>query len=75
MAVYRLTASPTGLNTLSCIDSQVYQASDAMTTEFTFDITAPFLSVFARASQTKKGGIPTHAGQEYLFTRKAQKGG
>jgi len=75
MAVYRLMASLTGLNTLSCIDRQVYQARDALTTEFAFQITALLVCVFAGGSQTRKEAFRVTPGRNTPLQEKHKKAG
>jgi len=69
MTVYRSVALVADLNTLSCVNTQVYQTSDA----FAAEVANHFPPFLAHATH-KKRGIPRHAGQEYPY-KKAQKGG
>ena len=57
MAIYRLVALLADLNTLSCVNSQVYQAWGVVMAKITFHIT-PFLTTVVLATHKKGASRP-----------------
>jgi len=57
MAIYRLIALFADLNTLSCVNSQVYQARGVVMAKFTFHF-SPFSDCFCPCHAQTKRGLP-----------------